>query len=299
MSNIKLSTTGKDQWLTLIVAPTMTLRLFTNDVEAGLSDAQIAALAVSDFTEATFTGYAAVNLTSGNWTISSGIATYTEQTFTRSSDGTAENILGYWIERDSDNELIIHQQLDSPIIVEFTDDGVRFIPTIEAANNGGDTMPAGTSLEFAGSVLPDGYLWEDGSAVSRTTYAGLFAIIGTTYGVGDGSTTFNLPDRRGKFGIGKSTSGTAAVLGETGGAIDHVHGLDTTTSGAAIFVASAGNDFVYQARKTIPSTTLTHRAPSGGTNGVSSGASTVGAQIVGDSDTANGPYITKNYIIKT
>lgn len=60
-------------------------------------------------------------------------------------------------------------------------------------------MPAGVVLPYAGTSLPSGYLFCDGSAVSRTTYAGLFAAIGTTAGNGDGTTTFNLPDYRGRF----------------------------------------------------------------------------------------------------
>ena len=55
-------------------------------------------------------------------------------------------------------------------------------------------VPLGSLQLYAGSVYPTGWLRADGTAISRTTYAGLFAIIGTTYGVGDGSTTFNLPN---------------------------------------------------------------------------------------------------------
>lgn len=58
---------------------------------------------------------------------------------------------------------------------------------------GGDTNPIGSVIAFAGSNAPVGYLMCDGSAVSREIYADLFAVIGTTYGSGDGSTTFNLP----------------------------------------------------------------------------------------------------------
>lgn len=58
-------------------------------------------------------------------------------------------------------------------------------------------LPAGMLLPFAGGTLPDGYLLANGSPVSRTSYAALYAAIGVTYGAGDGSTTFNLPDGRG------------------------------------------------------------------------------------------------------
>src|SRR5690554_337349 len=58
-------------------------------------------------------------------------------------------------------------------------------------------VPTGSTQMFAGTSAPRGWLIADGRAVSRTTYAALFAVIGTTYGDGDGSTTFNLPDMRG------------------------------------------------------------------------------------------------------
>lgn len=60
-------------------------------------------------------------------------------------------------------------------------------------------QPAGKVAPFAGAVVPAGWLLCDGSAVSRVTYAALFAAIGTAWGAGDGATTFNLPDARGEF----------------------------------------------------------------------------------------------------
>ena len=60
-------------------------------------------------------------------------------------------------------------------------------------------VPIGAVFHFAASTAPTGFLKANGAAVSRTTYAALFAITGTTYGVGDGSTTFNVPDLRGEF----------------------------------------------------------------------------------------------------
>ena len=60
-------------------------------------------------------------------------------------------------------------------------------------------IPSGAVAHFAMNTAPTGWLKANGGAVSRTTYADLFAAIGTTFGVGDGSTTFNLPDLRGEF----------------------------------------------------------------------------------------------------
>lgn len=69
-------------------------------------------------------------------------------------------------------------------------------------------------MPFAGTVAPENYLFCDGSAVSRTTYATLFGVIGTTFGAGDGSSTFNLPDLSGRVPLGVSST---HLLGSTGG----------------------------------------------------------------------------------
>lgn len=78
--------------------------------------------------------------------------------------------------------------------------------------------PVGSVKMFAGVSAPSKWLICDGSAVSRTTYSQLFSAIGTTYGAGDGSTTFNLPDLRDKVPIGASTN---YALGSTGGEATH------------------------------------------------------------------------------
>ena len=69
-------------------------------------------------------------------------------------------------------------------------------------------LPAGLILPFGNTTAPSGYLACHGQAVSRTTYATLFAAIGTTWGTGDGSTTFNVPDFRGAFLRGTGSHGT-------------------------------------------------------------------------------------------
>lgn len=84
-------------------------------------------------------------------------------------------------------------------------------------------IPSGGIIMYGANAAPTGYLVCDGSAVSRSTYATLFGIIGTTYGAGNGSTTFNLPDMRQRFPMGLAPSGTGSILGGTGGTVDHVH----------------------------------------------------------------------------
>jgi microcystin-dependent protein len=75
---------------------------------------------------------------------------------------------------------------------------------------------------FPSSSAPAGWLIADGRAVSRTTYSQLFSVIGTTYGAGDGSTTFNLPDFRGRAPVGfNSGDGDFNSMGQTGGAKTH------------------------------------------------------------------------------
>jgi microcystin-dependent protein len=96
-------------------------------------------------------------------------------------------------------------------------------------------LPSGVMLPYGGASAPAGWLLCFGQAVSRTTYAALFAVLGTAYGSGDGSTTFNVPDFRGRVPAGlDNMGGTAAnrlttagggvngaVLGASGGAETH------------------------------------------------------------------------------
>ena len=81
-------------------------------------------------------------------------------------------------------------------------------------------VPVGTVVAFAGSSAPEGWLLCDGSAVSRTTYANLWAVLSSTYGSGDGSTTFNIPDAMGRtlIGAGSGSGLTARTLATKSGA---------------------------------------------------------------------------------
>lgn len=91
------------------------------------------------------------------------------------------------------------------------------------------TVPSGTVLPFAGSTAPSGYQLCYGQAISRTTYASLFSAIGTTYGAGDGSTTFNVPDLRGRAIAGQDDMGGVSADRLT----DQSGGLDGDTLGAS------------------------------------------------------------------
>lgn len=87
-------------------------------------------------------------------------------------------------------------------------------------------VPTGTVLNWSTNTAPVGYLLCDGSAVSRAVYAALFGVISSTFGAGDGSTTFNLPNLKGRVVVGADSGQTEFdVLGETGG--EKAHTLTT------------------------------------------------------------------------
>ena len=82
-------------------------------------------------------------------------------------------------------------------------------------------VPVGVVQMWAGASAPSGWLLCQGQAVSRTTYAALFAVCGTAYGAGNGSGTFNLPDLRARMPLGLNSTGTFNALGKTGGEENH------------------------------------------------------------------------------
>lgn len=86
----------------------------------------------------------------------------------------------------------------------------------------GGELPIGAGLMWYSNTAPSSFLICDGTSLSRTAYAKLFAIIGTTYGTADAA-SFNLPDLRQRFPLGKAAAGTGNTLAGTGGVIDHTH----------------------------------------------------------------------------
>ena len=128
---------------------------------------------------------------------------------------------------------------------------------------GGGAIPSGTLLPYAGATAPTGYLLSFGQAISRSTYADLFSAISTTYGVGDGSSTFNVPDLRGRAVAGQDDMGgtsanrltdqTGGVNGDTlgGSGGSETHTLTTAqlaahTHGAGTYEIQTGGDAAQQ-----------------------------------------------------
>jgi microcystin-dependent protein len=185
----------------------------------------------------------------------------------------------------------------------------------------------GTIHAFAGSGVPSGWLWCDGSAVSRTTYAALYAAIGVLWGIGNGTTTFNLPDLRGRAPIGYCNTPATGItsrayaerLGEethvittaelavhTHGVTDpthyhvieqsaHTHGYVNPTAGTV--TVAGGSNPIYQPG----GSTQTAAAVAGTGSFVDAAATGIALQNTGSGAAHNNmmPYAVLSYIIKT
>jgi microcystin-dependent protein len=122
-------------------------------------------------------------------------------------------------------------------------------------------VPAGTIMAWAGSTAPSGYVLADGSALSRTTYAALFAICGTTFGVGDGTTTFTLPSLTGRTVIGVSGSfvrGASSAAVGAGAELTTGSATQTITSTTTSVAASAKDSSLTTVISAISTSAHTH-----------------------------------------
>ena len=143
--------------------------------------------------------------------------------------------------------------------------------------DGGSAVPPGAILPYGGATAPTGYALCDDTAKSRTDFAALFAIIGTTYGAGNGTTTFNLPDLRDRIPLGKGTNNSTLGAETTGASASAVV---ATASGSASLTLSTGT-FATSAKDSSTSSAVT---------GVTAGGHTHNLTL---------PVQVMNYIIKT
>lgn len=177
-------------------------------------------------------------------------------------------------------------------------------------------VPVGLGpLPWPTATAPSGWVLCTGQQLSRLTYKGLFDIIGTSFGAGDGSTTFNVPNMQQRFPLGKAASGTGSTLAGTGGNIDHTHtgpshthDVDTThahiiphfeslTDGPSA-TTTVDNDLALST-VAVASAAHTHQWPDdiAATNNNTSGTKTTTAAGTGATGTANPPFLVVNYII--
>lgn len=179
--------------------------------------------------------------------------------------------------------------------------------TVALTSDVSASLPSGTIVPYAGSSAPSGYLLAYGQAVSRSTYSDLFSAIGTTYGVGDGSSTFNLPDLRGRTIAGQDDMGGSSAdrltnqtggvngdtLGGTGGSETHTlteAQLAAHTHGAGSYTTNIRTDGVGAGARTQSNNASNATIAVTGTSG-STGS--------GDAHNNVQPTIILNYIIKT
>lgn len=147
-----------------------------------------------------------------------------------------------------------------------------------------DGTPLGTILINTTETIPDGYLECNGQAVSRTTYKDLFSIIGTTYGVGDGSTTFNVPDMKGRVVAGlEENLEYFDEIGKKGGETTHTLTIDEMPSDVGILNEKSGD---------FPKATLSS------TSGWGYNANRELSSSNNQPHNILQPYITQIYIIK-
>jgi len=165
---------------------------------------------------------------------------------------------------------------------------------------GGGAIPSGTLLPYAGATAPTGYLLSFGQAISRSTYAALFSAISTTYGVGDGSSTFNVPDLRGRAVAGQDDMGgpsadrlTDQAGGVNGDTLGDTGGLETHTLTVAQLAAHTHS--ITPMRQDAP------RVGGGSANVYDAYDGTITTSSTGSDGAHNNvqPTIILNYIIKT
>lgn len=179
--------------------------------------------------------------------------------------------------------------------------------TIAALNQGQN--PPGTVLPYAGASAPTGYLLCYGQAVSRTTYAALFAIIGETYGAGDATTTFNVPDLRGRFPLGKDDMGGSSANRVTDTDADTLGGADGDETKALNHDHTYNTVIAHSHTITVEGNTANNTPTyiSGGSTTVGSANFNTSSTGSASGTTASGgsatqdimpPFVTLNYIIK-
>jgi hypothetical protein len=253
---IRVVNLAEEAWLDLITDVDMTLRLFQNDVDAGLTEAQKDARVAGNFTEATFTGYAAVSMTTA-WTTTAGDpseATRAAVTFTSSANQSAQVIRGYYVTRNSDGQLCWYEYFPGPFTVSLLNDAITVTPRLVLDDRETDTV-------VAQGIVRQQVLTANGSALTvdadtDLTLLNVPVVAGRSYRI-EVDSRWNLTVAAGAWALEVMVDGVkigeCAYIDEAAAAQDYVSGgCDWNPS-----VTGATSDIVIRANEVSGASTLT------------------------------------------
>ena len=188
------------------------------------------------------------------------------------------------------NDIITYGQATFKVVKIATSEDIGYIQNqLDLVTY--DYVPIGVIFPFCGNTIPNSYLLCDGSAISRTTYNKLFNVVGTTYGAGDNSTTFNVPNFTDKFMEGNSIAGInkdAGLPNITGWAtvgVNKYRNSSGTASGSLAFTDAYGGDGDANGSTCVYGRKMTLNATSS-------------SSIYGNSSTVQPSAVTVRFLIK-
>ncbi len=157
------------------------------------------------------------------------VTTYSEATLSSANADPVVTSVGTWRAFVAEAVIVDIEVKNAAGVSQFTVESVEAMPDTTGASPSVTAVPTGGFMPYVtGAAAPSGFLYCDGSAVSRATYSALSTLLAAAtptypYGSGNGTTTFNVPDLRGYFPFGVAASGTGSTLGTPFGVIDHTH----------------------------------------------------------------------------
>jgi microcystin-dependent protein len=234
-------------------------------------------LELTDLPKSTYPATISNNVSSGKFDVVSAVVDISTRLETEISeaDFPAGGLEGQILVKKSDTSFDtdwVDNSLDELSDVEIDTPADNEVLTYDSSTSiwvNAQAVPAGVISQFAGASAPSGYLLCDGSAVSRTTYSALFAALNTTYGAGNGSTTFNIPNLQNRIPVGKGADVAFDVLGETGGSKTVT--LSEANMAAHTHSGSTGNQSADHSHSGSTGTVSADHTHSGSTGTVSAG----------------------------